>query len=244
MAIAVVQSAIGRVSNGTAATTGNINTTSGNLIVIEATYYPTNGFVSITDNGTGHTWLVAVAELQGSVLSAQQRYCTNITGKTGHNFTLNLNSGSYGDIIAYEVSGQAASPLDKTASAQITSFTANVNFDGSDTATTTQANELLLGSATDDTLSAQTLSCASPWTQDQVQAHDGTYIGILGGSRIVSATGAYHFTLQSTVGNGTPVAVALVQLSTWKEATGGGGSVFNPYFFRQHIAGGMHGESA
>ena len=27
-------------------------------------------------------------------------------------------------------------------------------------------------------------------------------------------------------------------------AAAGGGSVFNPYFYRQHIAGGMHGESA
>ncbi len=220
MGIVVVQTAIAAASSASSVTaTFASPTTSGNLVVAECAHYPNNGFFRVTDNGSGNSWPDAVPEVVGSILAARQVYCNGINGRSGHAITLELTGSGFPDIIVYEVAGQAAGGPDKVAGGSVPMTLANTPYDGPDTATTTQANALLLGHATDDTLAAQTLSCASPWTQDRVQAHTGSVVGILGGSRIVSATGAYHFTAQSDA-NGS---VGLFLISAWKEATAAAG---------------------
>lgn len=222
MAIAYVQGVSARAASATSVTTGGINTTTGNLAVATCGYYLTDTFSSVTDNGTSNTWSTSISEYTGTNWKARELYCNSINGKSGHTFTLTVTMGlGYPTLMVREISGQTTGVgPDKTSSGQAIFVIANTDFDGPDTATTTQAAEMLLGSCWDDDSSfrSQTLSCSSPWTQDEQLNHNATYYGFVGGHRTVSATGAYHFTAQSTVGGGAGDNRLTFLLSTWKEA--------------------------
>lgn len=118
MAFALISDAHAQASVNTTVSTGGIDTTGANLIVVVVANYP-NPTISPTDNkGNAYTQVVRQA-------GASSQYCAIFykaapTVGTGHAFTYSQGGPAcYPSIHAYSFSGAAASPLDQTSSAAI-----------------------------------------------------------------------------------------------------------------------------
>lgn len=146
MAIAFVQSAtaFGALGNNTSATTGNITTTAGNLVVLMA-YGQTNVGDFVASDSKSNTWHQAVQQItnNGSGSNSVALFYTyNLANAgAGHNFTITTAAGMRIMAIAQEFSGILTSgdPLDKTA------VNGNSSTSSGATATTSVANELVVG---------------------------------------------------------------------------------------------------
>lgn len=219
MAIAFVQAWGGALpNNGThgdsvsSVTTGTITTTSGNFIVAGLSYTALSSF---SDSKT-NTWTTGVGPIANGGDSNLQKYAFNISGGTLHTLTANLGAaGNYCSICAVEYSGLTTTdPLDKSNTGTGTSG----SLDTTATATTSQADELLIGSGT------QNLSANNVWTagasftkRSEINLGATTSVGYLE-ERIVSATGAYSAPMGSDKTTAWAAAIA-----TYKAAGGGGG---------------------
>lgn len=221
MAISVVQSAIAQGNYPTAtATTAGMTTTTGNLVILDNSY---NGAFSSNTDSVGNTpWLTAIAEINTTEnsTSGRETYFNQITGNATHTFTLTLTSALIPTICAIEVTGQAtSSPLDKVQSDAVTSGSTTIT--GSNTATTTQADELLHGFGFDSFLTTtKTFAISAPWTLDKTLGDISApnfREGLISASQVVSATGAYNFVFTKTSANDKNG----IGISTWKAAAGG-----------------------
>lgn len=215
-ALAFVQKVSCAASASDTCTTASITTTTGNLIVVGAGYQE-DAFVSITDNKS-NTYIEAIAEVAccSATNKGQQRYKANASGGASHTFTLTGASGSfYGEISVAEISGAAtASPLDKT----MTGTETSTDHSSGSTATTSQANEILIGFGTSRDGATLTTDTGAGWTE--IDRYEATAnIPLITGYRIVSATGTYAYTYTSS-----PSLEAVQGISTWKEAAAGGGA--------------------
>lgn len=210
MALALVQSVIATGASVASVTTAGINTTTGNLLVADGATYTRDGVTS--DNNGPLTWtnVAATGAITGRL---RQDYSKNITGKTGHTFTLTCTGGNdYPTICVREISGaDTTAPLDKSA----TDFTSgnSTSHTTANTATTSQANEIICGCGS--SASACTYTAGGSYTQDQNQA-TGSNEGLISARKIVSATGAYAFDFTT---NNSVAARSIV--STYIEASGG-----------------------
>lgn len=216
MVAAFVQSTTASESaNATPLTTSAITTTSTNLLVAGISYDSgtLNTITGITDS-KGNTWLKAI-ELDAAALLSLW-YCAGITGGSGHTLTIAYNDGVGSAIscVLQEFSGVAtSSPLDKTISAQGTSAAPSSGA----TATTTQADELVIG-LVGWAGATSTASLGSGYTNlAQVALADASTAME---SKIVAATGAQ--TAAMTLGASRDWAAIC---ATFKAAAGGGGSV-------------------
>jgi len=237
MSIAVVQ-VVGVSGTGsaiTSVTTAGITTTTANLVILngQKLTYVTAGAPTFSDSNSNSWAAESIAvTTYGSVTKAdyRERYNANITGGASHTFTLNGGGiNSYPVLIATEVSGHAASPLDQVATATNTSSTTHTS---ASTATTSQNNELLHGCGMDDFgVTGATHSVSAPWTQDfeKNEVAAGGTPGGISASQIVAATGTYSFTYTTD----TNTNLYLSTISTWKEAAGGGSSIV-PIVDRQY----------
>lgn len=164
----------------------------GNLLIAVG-----NSDSDITMSSTG--WNIAVSVVVATGLYIYWKIAGNAESTT---VTIGINVSDSGEIAIYEYTGNAASPLDKTAST-------NVSGTGScgtgTTATTTQADELLFAAVGKDSTATWT---GLAWTNSFV-----TLSGPIAGNgapgasclstatRAVNATGAYTTTGSWTDGN-------------------------------------------
>lgn len=145
MANALVQTATGGTTSGTSHTvTWGSDTTTGNLFVASIMVGGASSVSSITDSQS-NTWTKITSLTGTSTVTLEIWYSKNITGGTTPTITIN-HSNQQANSIVREFSGlDTASPLDKSAIA------AGIGGSPSSgaTATTTSANELVVGFAAD-----------------------------------------------------------------------------------------------
>lgn len=208
-AIAVAQVEQCSATAATTCTTGNLTTTNGNLFVV-STSYCCDTFTSITDSKS-NAYTNSIADVtDNSGGKVRQDYKAGGTGGATHNWTLTGGSSSFfGTISVMEVSGAAASPLDQIAS--FADIGGGTSHSTGNTPTTSQADELLIGFG--GTISTTTYTTDAGWTERLNVATDGSHEGIITGSQVVSATGAYAYTF--TTGSSVFTAQGI---STWKAA--------------------------
>ena len=209
-AIAVVQTTSCVATATTTCNAGPITTTTGNLF-IASTSYCCDTFTSVTDSN-GNVYVNAIADTaDGTGGTVRQDFKAVGVGGAGHTFTLTGASGSfYGTLSVTEVSGAASSPLDKTA----TGADAGNSHTTASTATTAQANELLLGCGGCFFATAYTTDTGAGWTEQTNLDTDANTEGLITGTRIVSATGTFAYTYTSSVSRACAQAI-----STWREAS-------------------------
>lgn len=222
------------VSGGNAASAGTLvitvpslgaAMTVGNHMILTAVISGTaTGFSSCADS-KGNTWQVDVSKPpdaagNGGVGIASCKFATALVA--GDTITLTFAASSRAAAWVDEYSGIAtASWLDKTASASDGGVAATAA-DSSATATTAQADELLIGAiAIGGAFTAFTPEVLSPvWTVDGSAASTGTVRTIENMHRIVSATGTYSAKATWTTARDWTAGIA-----TYKAAAGGGGAV-------------------
>lgn len=210
MPIAFVQAPAGaQMVSGTSLSTAAITTTSGNLVVIGVTYVAS--FSSVSDS-KGNTWTLAAGPVTASAGDTIRcYYAFNLTGGAGHTFTLNLSAAGAGVVCAAEYSGVLLTdPLDQTA----TQASSGNPVDSSSTATTTQADELLIGYGQQSSGVNLAWSAGASYTlranvADAVPSSIGAMV-----ERLVSATGAYNATMSHGGETGTYSAL----IATFKAA--------------------------
>ena len=218
MAIAFVTgAAVNSQSNSNPTnTTGAIDTTGANFLVATLiSNQGATGFTSFADS-KGGTWQTAVDWTANGGDFVRIMYAENPTVGTAHTFTLTYSGSVFTVVNVAAYSGMAtSSTLDKTA----TGTGNSTSLLTSATATTTQANELLIGGGTINAGTNSTFTAGASYT---VRAQEG-----LAGSgadgfleeRIVSSTGAY--TAAATWGGSA--GAWIIAIATFKGAGGGGG---------------------
>ena len=160
---------------------------SGNLLVLVLPNTYPEPVVSVSDSA-GNTWNKACAYSGASIFNCEIWYAYNIAAQSTNANTLTItyaSSVNYSEPMIAEFSNGAAitsDPLDKVAGQHQTSTTTPSS---GDTATTTIADELLIG-VIDHTAWGNTLTWASGWT-DISHPDDWAHWGY----KIVSSTGAY-----------------------------------------------------
>lgn len=150
MAIAYVNSGAGGVDTvaGTSISASAISAITGNFIVVSVRAYSIkDNFVSSVTDTAGNTYTKATSILQSGD-GLELWYAYNITGNASNVITANLDgSYRYRYIIAAQYSGvyTGGDPLDVTATGGHAGGSASIT---SGTFTTTQADELVVASAT------------------------------------------------------------------------------------------------
>lgn len=193
MTIAFVQGQKGRVTLGTSAATGSMNTSTGNALLIGASIFILGTtFSSMTDNDGGASPTQDVSSGADAANDQTRLFSKlNITAKTGYIATLTLGSSSYGAIAVEEVSGLASSgAFDKSAHAGI----ATANSISATTAALSQNDEHAFGCASMSSGNAVTWSVTSSgWTQDQNTQDGAVAEDIISGYHIEAAGAAQTF---------------------------------------------------
>lgn len=204
-----------QAEGATTCTTTGVTTTTGNLFVA-STGFCCAAFTSVTDS-KGNSYTNAIADITDAIGGkSRQDYKENGTGGASHTFTLTGASAAFfGTMSVTEVSGAATSgALDKTATG-ITNPGATSHTTSS-TATTAQANELLLGfGSTSAGPTTFTTDTGAGWTEQTNISTDADTEGLITGTRIVSATSTFAYTYTTA-----ETRDATQGISTWKEASG------------------------
>lgn len=108
MAIAHVVNTRQSSSDGENVTTGAIDTTGANLIILTVSISPSSAF-TISDNKT-NTWTALTAS-SSSTVKCQLYYAENATVGSGHTFTCDSGSGAFPQIAVAAFSGAATSSV-------------------------------------------------------------------------------------------------------------------------------------
>lgn len=209
------------VSSTTVTFTSSV--TAGNsVLVVIASYYsdavnsPQSFSVSDNKSNTYTRDVNAQGSGGGTGIGAIEYFrCDNVTGGSGFQLTINAGIAAYTVIFVIEYSG-----LDTTGSFDKSSSklpqTTGSTYTSNSTATTSTADELLLGIYYTYS-TAPTVTPDSPWSSIFESNQNGfIYAGV--SDQTVSATGTYAFT-GSVSGNATQDGVAI---ATYKAAGGGG----------------------
>lgn len=216
--------------NATSVTSLGVNTAaSGSAFVLGLSWGFTNGstFATVSDN-KGNTYTQIGTELVSGSHRARLYYCENGVGGTGHTATFTVNSLDYMGIFFLEITGGALSGiLDKNAQQNDTASP----FTSGATATTAQANEMLVGFVTGDSGSnpaTHGVSGATPatgWTIHAGAEETNGSVTVAGAiaTNIVAATGAYEAGFTESGASRAHVFIA-----TFKEAAAAAAKSFLP----------------
>src|SRR5574337_80952 len=193
MAITFVQSSGKKETGSGTSVTATITCTAGNMMAVLASNDGARTF-TVSDNNS-NTWSQAVHSSTGNPSKevADIWYAANINGGST---TVTITASGTTVIVAVvlEYSGMlTASPLDKTATHINTTIT--TSHASGTTATTSQANELLLGLMSENTGStSESITDPGSTTNRLLETNGSSFNGVAGVERIVAATGAYSFT--------------------------------------------------
>ena len=227
MAIAHIATQSAQANSSATCVTSAIDTTGANLLIATITSNGgASGFTSFVDS-KGNTWQTAVdwTANGGSTDFIRIMYSTPTSVGSGHTTTLTYGALGFFVTAFAAFSGMAAaSPLDKTA----TGTGSSTSLLTSATATTAQAEELLIGTGTVSDGANSTFTAGASYTIPANGQQGNASIGTIGflEYRIVAATSTY--TASATWGGGSGAWVAAI--ATFKGAGGGGGGLFvNPF---------------
>jgi hypothetical protein len=201
-------------------TTWTSSTVTGNLIAVFLVTGVTPSSPAVTDS-VGNTYVQCGTTLTAAAgYSIGVYYAKNITG--GASFTITGHTGSAAVIqmAGAEFSGlDTTAPCDKTASAEDT--TTSTALTSGNTATTSTANEALIGGWLSNVTSGITFTAGTSWTARETisDSSDGSSSGMQ--TRIVSSAAAYQSDV--TLSNGAATKDAYI--ATFKEPAAGGSSV-------------------
>ena len=179
--------------------------TAGNLNVVAVGWNNTTSSVTSVSDSAGNTYAIAAPTRRGAGLSQAIYYAKNIRQSASNVVTVTLDASTpFVDVRAAEYSGlDPTNPFDVTASNAGTSATAT-----SGTATTTSANELIVGAGM---TSGAFTSSAAGFTTRIITTPDTDILG----DRVVNATGAY-----SSGGSQSGSANWVMQMATFRAAGG------------------------
>jgi hypothetical protein len=174
--------------------------TAGNLNVVAVMWGDTTSTVSLVTDSKGNAYALAVGPTRASGLSSAIYYAKNIAaGSNTVTVTFNQTAG-FPNVNALEYSGlDTASPLDVTSTASGSGTTAN-----SGSATTTSANELIVGVGNPSSVFT---AAGSGFSNRIINSFGG-----ISEDRIVTSTGSYNAT--ATMTSGTWV----MQMATFRAA--------------------------
>lgn len=210
-------SAVGAATTTTITVTAAASASVGDfLVVIVGGANAPAATCTVTDSA-GNTWandVTANSDARGLFFRSAQ--CTNAVTSGSSTFTATFSFGVFARHIAvFKVSGIAtSSALDKTASAVGTA----VGYDSGNTATLSQADELVVGACVSDSNSAETSTPGTGLTE-LFDNTNGSALNLAVNYKIVSATTAVKGdgTWTNSGGRNWTAAVA-----TYKAAAGGG----------------------
>lgn len=199
--------------------------TAGNLLICGIS---TAGNVTQVSDDVNGNWTKAIDEDDngGNLLFAEIWYFPNTAGGTP---TVSFTGGfdNFEHMAIAEYSDMATStPLDKTASAIDT--VDQTDYSSGTTATTAQADELLIGVCGND--STRTSVPDAGWTERYEGSANSRVLSFC--DRIVSATGAYEMSGDWSGGCNWAICIA-----TFKAAAGGGGGITGPLVGPGHLLG-------
>lgn len=199
MAIALAQNTVKAFTAASGTTVGatfGSTTTAGNAIIV-ATYWPTNGSSVSIGDGT-NTYTSALVNVQQTTDGHEMFLFVayNIAGGAAVTVTATKTGANVTDrwICIWEVSGLAtASAFDKS-STNTSGASANTAGDSGSTATTTQADEFLVGAFGGSGVGFTNIVPGTNWTERQEIANGSAGLAGYTEDRIVAAAAAYNAT--------------------------------------------------
>ncbi len=239
MAIAFVVGA--HVTEGSGAnggTSGSIDTSGANFLVVSVGSY-SGGDTTITDSKSNNwTQLTPQDETQVSLVRSRIWYAKNAIVGSGHTFSDAVASSFPSFCVAAFSGVDTSSPFDQQNGAHDAGGVSTTGI-STGSVTPTSDNQLIIAGLAVGSSTATPAIDGGFTRLDFVNFSASTYYGSALAYLIQTSAAAANPFWDTDVTNTKAATIA-----TFKAAAGGGGGVFNPYFYRQHIAGGMHGESA
>lgn len=215
-----VEAALG-VNGGT---TGSIDTSGASFLVLSVGWYVGGTAPTISDSKS-NTWTALTQQSWGGVSANRLYYCASPSVGSGHTFTAS-GSSSYSSMCVLAFSGSHATPYDQENGSGATSATIQPG-----SITPPEDNCLVVsGVCPSDSSGAIAINGGFteydiPWV---IGVNEGCGIGYLIQTTATAANPTWTMDASSFV---------TATSATFKAAAGGGGSVFNPYFYR-FISGG------
>jgi hypothetical protein len=196
------------ITNGRQCVMPIVSTPGGTLLYAQGQVNGGYITVGLTDSG-GHTWTNLINLNQGACFSAGYTaacaagYLANApAGITSVTMTIDSVNDNGSCSVAEYANVATSSPVDKASSATATSSSTW----SSNTITTTNANDLLVGFAVSNSFTASNLSLSGSWKLATIGSGVGGQSMI--GDQIVSSTGTYNFTgTQAGANSSTEIAV-------------------------------------
>lgn len=220
MALGVVQSAGAHAANMLTVVVGPITTTAGNLLHADIAVYDGAGLFSSIANTGLDTWATGKSafDTSGSVCFNQSNYAKNINGSATDTITVTLTGLGYPAVSIIEISGaDTSAPLDLHEgggpAGNSPTFTT--------TGTTAVANEIVIGALGQSSGIGNHVTPGGGFTGTYDDFTAG-FCGLNQAYKIVSATGTQ--TYSGTYGGGSGPTWNEV-ITTYKQASGGGGTV-------------------
>lgn len=222
MAYAILAGANGHTvaqsSGGAATTTGAIDTTGADLIVVG--YGSAAGGYTVADSKS-NTWSALTTQTDGATISTRISYCQAPTVGSGHTFTVGAG-GWFGTVFVACFSGSAASPFDAETGADSGGSGSTTKAPGS--ITPAAAGELfIVTTGTNGGAPAYSIDLGFTITDSA---------GLVGGNSYGGAM-AYLINSGSTAQNPTYTQAAAnyipVRMATFKAAAGGGATNWGPW---------------
>lgn len=222
MTFSLISSVTAGSSDKSNVTSGSINTSGANLIVVHIADYGGTGLGTLSDSKS-NTWTALTGFSQGGGSTSQIYYCYNPTTDAAHTFTYSSGSTIYPTIQVMAFSGSASSPFDaqngngQNFGSTLTTGSVSPSVD----------NELLVA------------GCAMLASATISSIDSGFNFLLYSASGANSTGGGFAYLIQTTAGSVNPAwsktfgAAAAASIATFKASAAGGGG------FRSRIAGGL-----
>lgn len=215
MAFALIAS-VNAGGDSSTCTTGSIDTTGANLIVVYVAGYEPGGGITLTDSKS-NSWTALTKSDAAGGINGQLYYCYNGTVGSGHTFT---GTNSYPNLSVMAFSGAATSPYSAESGASGSAGTIQPG-----NITPAEDNMLLVcGCSQGSTITGMTID--GGFTEASADAA-GSAFRVAGAYLIQTTAAAANPTW--TINSGGYGNVA--RMATFKAAAGGGGGVFTPYYY-------------
>ena len=212
MAIAVAQTVAATTTGSSSSVTTAAITTQSSGSVLIACYSAWSSAIGPTvSDSKSNTWTQIYQNRPDSKYTGIY-YVENATGGASHTFT--LDNTAYSPFVVLEITGAKTSgALDKDENG--TTASGPTARSSPTTATTAQADELLLGLGANVTTASITQTSAGGWTTHHNYTFTSSqYVGLIIATQIVSSTGTYDY--DYTLSGGSCVTGEAI--ATWEEA--------------------------
>jgi hypothetical protein len=214
MAIALVASEIALSATGNSVTTGAIDTTGADLLILQLESFLSATEPTVSDS-KGNTWTPLTAYGTGVNTRTRIFYSVNPTVGSGHTFTA-TGLSTFPSIVASAWSGaDTATPFDQENGATIAASSTSAQ---TGSVTPSEDGELIIAAWGHDSATTGTPSVNGGFTLLEAAPNNGQAFGIAQAYLIQTSAAAANPTLSWTGGTAGSTAIA-----TFKAAAGGGG---------------------